>query len=101
LRSAKFQLPTGTQNSVESPLRRPLKCSGATPNGEAGHSVRRTRAHFRAVLPDASNADDVPGTGLGLHIAKNIVHAHGNKIWVENEPKQGSEFFLTLPVVKQ
>jgi two-component system, OmpR family, sensor histidine kinase KdpD len=38
------------------------------------------------------------GTGMGLSIARGIVEAHGEKIWVESEPGQGSVFYFTLPV---
>jgi len=44
------------------------------------------------------NAERVPGTGLGLHIVKNIVLAHGGRIWVQSELGKGAEFFFTLPV---
>jgi two-component system sensor histidine kinase KdpD len=40
----------------------------------------------------------VPGTGMGLSIAKGIVEAHGGKIWVNSEPGEGSVFSFSLPV---
>jgi PAS domain S-box-containing protein len=37
------------------------------------------------------------GTGLGLFIANKITSAHGGKIEIQSELKQGSEFTVTLP----
>lgn len=37
------------------------------------------------------------GLGLGLYIAKNIVEAHGGKMWVESERDAGASFWFTLP----
>ncbi len=38
------------------------------------------------------------GSGLGLYIAKNIVQAHGGKIWADSELGRGSVFHFTLPI---
>ena len=43
------------------------------------------------------------GLGLGLYISKNIVEAHGGKIWVENNIKDGNRgaiFYFKLPLGK-
>lgn len=42
------------------------------------------------------------GTGLGLFISKNIVEAHGGKIWAENNAigEKGATFYFTLPRVE-
>jgi len=47
------------------------------------------------------NASRIPGTGIGLTIARDIVRAHGGDIWVESNVGEGSEFFFTLPTVEK
>jgi two-component system sensor histidine kinase KdpD len=45
----------------------------------------------------SSVRDKVPGSGLGLHIAREIVRAHGGDLWVEEGPSGGSQFCMSLP----
>ena len=46
-----------------------------------------------------TTSDSSSGTGLGLYICKNIVQAHGGKIWAENDPDgKGAIFRFTLPI---
>ena len=42
------------------------------------------------------------GIGLGLYISKNIIEAHGGKIWAENNNKDargGAAFYFTIPLI--
>jgi two-component system sensor histidine kinase KdpD len=42
----------------------------------------------------------VPGTGLGLYIAREILRTHGGDLWIETEPGEGTEFCAGLPLQK-
>ena len=42
------------------------------------------------------------GTGLGLYISKNIIDAHGGRIWAQNNRTgMGATFFFSLPLDKK
>jgi two-component system sensor histidine kinase TorS len=47
-------------------------------------------------LPQSEKQSD--GMGLGLAIARRLVHGMGGKIWVESEPGAGCKFSFLLPL---
>lgn len=44
---------------------------------------------------------DVPGTGLGLYIAKLLLNLQHGEIWVESEINKGSTFHFTIPLAEE
>jgi PAS domain S-box-containing protein len=43
-------------------------------------------------------AKTIPGSGLGLYVAKSMVESHGGKIWFESKENLGTTFFVELPI---
>lgn len=55
---------------------------------------------FEEFVRDERVKQDIKGAGLGLHIAKSIVEAHGGKIWAESDGEgRGSTFYVELKKV--
>ena len=47
---------------------------------------------------DNSSTRSAGGSGLGLYISRQIVEAHGGRIWAESAPGEGSAFSFAIPV---
>jgi signal transduction histidine kinase len=58
----------------------------------------REKVFERFYRVDNSNSRMVGGTGLGLALVKDIVTAHGGRIWIESNSPVGSRVLFSLPV---
>jgi signal transduction histidine kinase len=52
---------------------------------------------YRAQMDETAS---IEGTGLGLHLVKNIVERHSGTIWLESVHKKGSTFSVMIPLSK-
>ena len=53
---------------------------------------------FEKFYRSSAHLDHTSGTGMGLTIAREIVQAHGGRIWVRSQWGQGSTFSFSLPL---
>jgi len=58
------------------------------------------RARLFDLFYRGGNAADVPGTGLGLSVARSIVELHAGTIRYQTAPGSGSTFTIELPVMQ-
>lgn len=68
---------------------------------DSGIGVRKNaldKIFDRFYQADSSNTRSKEGSGLGLYICKQIVEAHGGRIWAESEFGHGSKFSFALPL---
>jgi two-component system sensor histidine kinase KdpD len=65
----------------------------------AGVRDDEIEAIFERFYRGKSVKEAIAGTGMGLSIARDIVKAHGGRMWAANGEDGGGCFFFTLPVV--
>ena len=54
-------------------------------------------AIFHQFVQSSRTSAGAGGTGLGLSITREIIKAHGGKIWVINNDDHGATFKVELP----
>jgi signal transduction histidine kinase len=62
--------------------------------GIAPEDMDRLFIRFNRIAPDA----EVPGTGLGLYLARELARLHGGDLVAVSKLGEGSEFTLSLPL---
>ena len=65
--------------------------------GEGIHAEDIPHIFERFYRGEKSRNRSTGGAGLGLAIARSIIHAHGGDIRVESEPGKGTQFTFTIP----
>ncbi len=55
---------------------------------------------FEKFFRRAGTAEKIPGSGLGLHIARDIARLNGGDLWLDHAPQGGAQFHLALPQVQ-
>lgn len=89
-------LSVGEASSGEGPDQGYLLISVAD-QGRGIPPEHRERIFERFYQVETGLTRSASGTGLGLYICRNLVEAHGGRIWVEEAEGGGSVFRFTLP----
>ncbi|UOQ78341.1 response regulator [Hymenobacter sp. 5516J-16] len=84
--------------SVTAEAEAPLRLRFAVQDTGIGIAADKLDAIFEDFSQaNASTTRQFGGTGLGLSIARNLVHLHGGRVWVESAEGQGSTFWFEIP----
>lgn len=69
-------------------------------NGIGISPKEQEKVFLKFFRSEDQQARQVPGTGLGLNIAKYLVEMQGGRIWFESEFCKGTTFHFTVPVAE-
>jgi two-component system sensor histidine kinase KdpD len=88
--------PPGSPVSVAAELGDARVIVSVADHGPGIAEAEQTRIFEKFYRAEASR-HQIPGAGLGLVIAREIIHAHVGEIWVDSKPGEGSVFRFSLP----
>ena len=74
--------------------------SASATRGSASPTDHQGRIFTKFFRGDVGRKRGIPGTGLGLVLARQIVEAHGGEVGFDSEEGTGSTFWLRLPAVQ-
>jgi len=92
--------PPGSPVSLAAEAKDDRVIISVSDHGPGIPEAEQTRIFEKFYRAEASR-HQIPGAGLGLVIAREIIHAHGGEIWVDSRPGQGATFQFFLPVSKR
>lgn len=90
--------PRGGQVTVNATIDREQLAIDVTDTGigiDAGDIDKIFEKFYRA---KDNRVMEIPGSGMGLSLAREVVRLHGGDIAVKSEPNKGSDFTLILPI---
>jgi signal transduction histidine kinase len=88
--------PAGSPVSLTAELRDNRVVVSVGDHGPGIPEAEQSRIFEKFYRAEAAR-HQIPGAGLGLVIAREIIHAHGGEIWVDSKPGEGAVFQLSLP----
>ena len=56
------------------------------------------KKHIFQLFYQTGGKDAKPGSGIGLHIARQLVELHGGRLWVEDNKPCGANFCFVMPI---
>ena len=91
--------PPGSPVAVAAELQSDRVMVSVADHGPGIPEAEQSRIFEKFYRAEASR--QIPGAGLGLVIAREIIHAHGGEIWVDSKLGEGAIFRFSLPISKK